>query len=137
SATITAPLAIGVDTITVRVVSGSDTVRIFWKRVVRYVSATSVDGSSALIPNELVLLQNYPNPFNPSTVIRYGVPRDGHVTLSVIDVLGRTVRTLVVEFVEAGYHQINFDVTGIPSGVYFYRLEAGNATRVQKLVVLR
>ena len=84
-----------------------------------------------------MLLQNYPNPFNPSTVIRYGVPRDGHVTLSVIDVLGRTVRTLVVEFVEAGYHQINFDVTGIPSGVYFYRLEAGNATRVQKLVVLR
>ncbi len=137
SATITAPLTIGVDTIRARVVFGSDTVRIFWKRVVRYVSATSVDGSSALIPNELVLLQNYPNPFNPSTVIRYGVPRDGHVTLSVIDVLGRTVRTLVVEFVEAGYHQINFDVTGIPSGVYFYRLEAGDATPGEKLGVLR
>lgn len=135
SATITASLIIGTDTISARVVS--DTVLIAWKRVVRYVSATSIADTSLSIPVDIALFQNYPNPFNPSTIIRYGIPEDSRVKLTVIDMLGRTVRTLIDGNVSSGYHQMEVDVRGLASGVYFYRLEAGTAIRVQKMVVLR
>jgi uncharacterized Ntn-hydrolase superfamily protein len=137
SASITAPLSVGNDTISARVISGSDTVTIFWRRVVHYVSSTSTPQETRLAPKEIILLQNYPNPFNPTTLIQYGLPGDLYVTLTVYDVLGRAIRTLVDEPQTAGFHQVVLDMAGISTGIYFYRLEAGGASRNRKLVVLQ
>jgi hypothetical protein len=82
-------------------------------------------------------LQNYPNPFNPSTTIRYELPKSSPVELSVYDMLGREVSVLVDERQDAGIHEVKFDATGLSSGVYLYRLQAGDFNSVKKLLVLR
>jgi hypothetical protein len=88
------------------------------------------------LPGEFRLRQNYPNPFNPSTVIRYDLPRSAEVTLNVYDLLGRIVQSLVRQRQEAGPHVITFNGTGLPTGVYFCRLEAaGNAATIRMLMV--
>ncbi len=88
-------------------------------------------------PTDFTLFQNYPNPFNPTTVIRFEVPNSGLVTLRVYDVLGREVRTLVNKVEQPGGYSAAFDASKLPSGVYFYRLDAGSYTAVKKLVVLK
>ncbi len=88
-------------------------------------------------PETFALEQNYPNPFNPSTMITYGIQRTSNVTLKVYDMLGREVRTLVNEVKEPGRYQVQFDAKGLPSGVYFYRLAAGNQLETKKLVLTK
>lgn len=83
------------------------------------------------------LFQNYPNPFNPSTVIRYDLPVNTWVTLKIFDVLGRELTTLVNECQIAGSHSATFQANFLPSGVYFYRLQAGLYTETKKLVLMR
>jgi hypothetical protein len=83
------------------------------------------------------LSPNYPNPFNPSTIIRYQLPRASHVTLTVYDVLGREVTTLVNATEEPGYKSVQWDAGGVASGVYFYRLTAGEFVQVRKVSLLR
>ncbi|HTP13827.1 MAG TPA: T9SS type A sorting domain-containing protein, partial [Bacteroidota bacterium] len=83
------------------------------------------------------LEQNYPNPFNPTTVISYTLPVNSHVTLMVYDVLGREVQTLVNERQDAGSHTVAFAAGALSSGVYFYRLQAGNYVAAKKFIVLR
>jgi hypothetical protein len=90
-----------------------------------------------LLPDDYALRQNYPNPFNPSTTIAYQLPKRGHVTLKVYDVLGREVRTLVNDLQEPGYKSLLFDATGLASGVYFYQLEAGSFIASRKFLLLR
>jgi hypothetical protein len=88
-------------------------------------------------PTEWVLHQNYPNPFNPSTTIRYEMPRASHVTLTVHDVLGREVATLVNGVQEPGYKSVEWDARSMSSGVYFYRIRAGEFLQTKKLLLLR
>jgi hypothetical protein len=83
------------------------------------------------------LQQNYPNPFNPSTNIRYALPQRSYVTLVVYNTLGQQVATVVNESEDAGYHDVRFDGSGLASGVYFYRIQAGTFVQAKKLVVLR
>jgi hypothetical protein len=83
------------------------------------------------------LSQNYPNPFNPSTLIRYSVPSAGRVSLNVYDVLGREVATLFEGFRQPGSYTVRFDGTGLPSGVYLYRLQSGGMVETRKLVIVR
>ena len=83
------------------------------------------------------LFQNYPNPFNPSTTIRYGVPARGHVTLSVFNALGQLIAILQAGEQQAGYHDVRFDAQGLPSGVYFYKMQAGPFTETKKLLLVR
>jgi photosystem II stability/assembly factor-like uncharacterized protein len=90
-----------------------------------------------LLPSGIRLAQNYPNPFNPSTTIRYELPHAGHVTLKVYNTLGQEVATLVNETKPAGSYTVQFDAGGLASGVYFYRLQAGDFVQAKKLVVLR
>jgi hypothetical protein len=89
-------------------------------------------------PKEYRLFQNYPNPFNPSTTIRYEIPVRSHVLLSVYDVLGRKVATLVDEVKEAGRYEVLWNPSqDLPSGVYFYVLQAGSFIDTKKLVLLK
>jgi hypothetical protein len=90
-----------------------------------------------VIPEGYRLSQNYPNPFNPVTTISYALPRAADVTLTVVDLLGRVVRELASGTKPAGTYEVSFDATGLPSGVYFYRLEAGDYVETKSLVLLR
>jgi len=78
-----------------------------------------------------------PSPFNPSTSLRFDLPAPAHVRLEVFDTAGRLIRTLVEERRQAGSHAVTFDGSGLPSGLYFARLTAGDYTQTQKLVLLK
>ncbi len=91
----------------------------------------------AQLPETFRLYQNYPNPFNPTTEIRYTLPEGVHVTLKIHNILGALVETLIDEYEEAGSKSITFDARALPSGVYYYRLQAGGFTEVKKMIVLR
>jgi photosystem II stability/assembly factor-like uncharacterized protein len=89
------------------------------------------------VPSDFSLLQNYPNPFNPSTTIKFELPKSSVVTLSVFDVLGREVSVLVHERRNAGVHEVRLDGSNLASGVYFYRLTAGDFIQSKRLLLLR
>ncbi|MBL0062756.1 MAG: T9SS type A sorting domain-containing protein [bacterium] len=86
---------------------------------------------------EYALHQNYPNPFNPSTSIQFDVPEVAHVSLIVVDALGREVQTLVNGTQAAGTHSVKFDAAELPSGLYFYVMRAGSFTDTQKMLLLK
>ena len=101
-------------------------------------SVTSVtDRQEGLQQVSFRLEQNYPNPFNPSTSIRYGLPHNSQVSVVVYNTLGQLVATLVQGDQEAGYHEVRFDASGLSSGVYIYRLSAGQLVQARKLMLLR
>ncbi|MRR37493.1 T9SS type A sorting domain-containing protein [bacterium] len=89
------------------------------------------------IPQEVCLRQNYPNPFNPATTIAFELPKSSIVRLSVYDMLGREVSVLVNERRDAGVHEEMFDAAGLASGVYFYRLQAGDFVQSRRLLLVR
>ena len=89
------------------------------------------------LPKEFALAQNYPNPFNPTTTIKYDLPTDGHVNLSLFDVLGQRIATLVDADQKAGYISVDWNASHVSSGIYFYRLEAGRFVQTRKLLLLR
>jgi photosystem II stability/assembly factor-like uncharacterized protein len=99
-------------------------------------NATAVNDKGA-IPGKYGLQQNFPNPFNPTTTIRYSVPKESKVSLSVYDALGRQVATLVNDVKSAGEHQATFNASNLSSGVYFYRLKADGFTDFKKLVLMK
>jgi len=95
------------------------------------------DMIAAELPADYALEQNYPNPFNPSTTIRFSVPQEEHVTLKVFNVIGEEVATLVNGRREAGVHEVSFTPDKLPSGLYFYVLEAGETRIVRRLVFMK
>jgi hypothetical protein len=96
---------------------------------------TSVHGNVAIYPMSLILHQNYPNPFNPSTTICYSIPKSSEVTLTIYDLRGREITTLVNEKKSSGEYTIDWNGKGFPSGMYLYRLKAGEFTETRKLVL--
>lgn len=89
------------------------------------------------VPDRFTLKQNYPNPFNPETRITYSLPRDEEVTLTVHDMLGREITTLVDRRQSAGVHTIRFDASGLASGVYLYRIHAGEFSQTRKMLLVK
>lgn len=89
------------------------------------------------IPIVFKLEQNYPNPFNPSTKIKFAVPEKSNVLIKVYDILGSEVTTLVNEEMDAGWYENNFNAAGLSSGVYLFRMEAGNYVNTKKMILLR
>jgi hypothetical protein len=100
-----------------------------------YSQIIEVDYSS--LPTEFSLSQNYPNPFNPSTTIKFALPKEVRVTLKIYDALGSEVETVVSRNMEAGYHQIEWNAGKYSSGMYIYRITAGNYTSVKKMMILK
>ncbi|NNG27115.1 MAG: T9SS type A sorting domain-containing protein, partial [Ignavibacteriaceae bacterium] len=98
---------------------------------------TSVHESQTNLPDNYFLYQNYPNPFNPSTKIKYQIPELSFITLKVYDVLGNEIVTLTNEEKLAGSYGIEFNAANLPSGIYFYRLQAGSFVGTKKMVLLR
>jgi hypothetical protein len=98
---------------------------------------TIVQENSFGLPTNFLLFQNYPNPFNPSTTIKYELPKSSEVRLSIFDLLGREVSVLVNERRDAGVYDVKFDGSGLSSGVYFYRLQAGDFVQTRKLCLVR
>lgn len=88
-------------------------------------------------PNTVVLEQNYPNPFNAMTTVRYAVPSSGLVRLTIYNVVGQKVATLVDGFRDAGYHTISWEGTNLASGVYIYQLQANGQMITQKMLLLK
>jgi hypothetical protein len=84
-----------------------------------------------------VLNQNYPNPFNNFTVIYYSIPEEGFVILKVYNLLGKELAVLLNEEKQTGNYEVSFDATGLPSGIYFYRLQAGNYIETKKMVLMK
>jgi len=88
-------------------------------------------------PNKFSLSQNYPNPFNPTTSIQYSISNKQFVTIRVYDVLGREIATLINEEKPAGNYEVEFNAVNLPSGIYFYRIQAGSYINTKKMVLLR
>jgi hypothetical protein len=88
-------------------------------------------------PASFHLAQNFPNPFNPTTTIRYELPVTANVRLTVYNLRGELVRTLVEAEMPAGYHKATFDASGLASGIYFYRLNAGAFTATRKMALTK
>jgi len=93
--------------------------------------------SNEIIPETPILYQNYPNPFNPITTIKFQIPELSIVTLKVYDVLGNEIGTLVNEEKPVGSYEVEFDATTLPSGIYFYRLQAGSFVETKKMVFMK
>ena len=83
------------------------------------------------------LAQNYPNPFNPTTNISYSIVKSSKVTLKVYDILGREVRTLVNRVQASGKYTVSFNTSNLASGVYFYRINAGDFIATKKLMLVK
>lgn len=88
-------------------------------------------------PEKFLLYQNYPNPFNPSTSIEYQIHEPSFVTLKVYDVLGKEIITLVNQEKQIGSYDVEVNATGLPSGIYFYKLQAGSFVQTKKMVVMK
>ena len=102
-----------------------------------FIVGTITSVNSPELPKTYSLSQNYPNPFNPTTVINYSLPKRSFVTLTIFDDLGREVQTLVNTEQNAGSYSINFNASSLPSGAYFYRIQAGNYSQTMKLLLLK
>jgi pimeloyl-ACP methyl ester carboxylesterase len=100
-------------------------------------TTTVPSGPVSEVTHKFTLAQNFPNPFNPSTTIKFELPSASRVTLSMYDALGRQVCVLVNERREAGVHEVKFDGSGLSSGVYFYRLQAGDFVQTKELAILK
>jgi hypothetical protein len=100
-------------------------------------AVTDVNNNRIEIPIRFALDQNYPNPFNPSTTIRYTLSDASRVSLKIFDLTGREIATLVNERKPTGSYQVEWNAGGLPSGVYFCRLQAGGNVETKKLFLLK
>ena len=107
-----------------------------WRRPLAEI-ITSSEQISTELPDRFELYQNYPNPFNPSTTIRYTLPKSSFVSLRIYDVLGREVKTLFSGYRNAGNYSDVFDASNFSSGVYFYKISAGEFTETKSMVLIK
>ena len=104
--------------------------------------ATEIEENQNVITNEFILHQNYPNPFNPSTVIHYTVPIASVVEVTVYNIFGQEVKTIINEFKIAGSYRVTWDGrnnfgNNVSSGIYIYKLQSVNQLRMKKMILVR
>lgn len=98
---------------------------------------TPLSIENAFLINEFALQQNYPNPFNPVTTIHYELPQRSEVQITIFDLMGREIATLVSETQDAGYKTVQWDASNDPSGMYFYQIRASEFVQIRKMVLLK
>ncbi len=108
-----------------------------WSDVSSFFTTPTAVKEEGGMPKEFSLSQNYPNPFNPTTKIEFALPQRALTRVTIYDVLGREIQTLINREMEAGYYEINFDATSFPSGAYFYRIQAGSFIQTKKMILLK
>jgi hypothetical protein len=101
------------------------------------VTSVATDRGVTDVPERFTLYQNHPNPFNPSTEIRFDVKEKCRVVLKVLDLLGREVATVADDQYNPGQYSVRFDASGLPSGIYLYRIWMGNDTASRKMAVMK
>jgi len=101
------------------------------------VNVVAIDNTDSSIPTSFALRQNYPNPFNPVTNISFDLPKDSQVKLAVFNMVGQQVAVLKNEVIQAGSYNIQLDASHLASGVYFYRIQAGDFTSLKKMILLK
>jgi len=94
------------------------------------------DDDDDLLPGEFALGQNYPNPFNPTTSIEFALPEKSNISLEIFDVLGRKIASIAKGVYPAGSHRVDWDASGSPSGIYFYRISADSRMETKKMLLL-
>jgi hypothetical protein len=98
---------------------------------------TSIEGEITILPRDYYLAQSYPNPFNPIATIEYGLPEDIFVIIKIYDILGRAIAILVNEHKSAGSYKAHWDAKNQPSGMYFYKIQAGKFRETKKMLLLK
>lgn len=106
-----------------------------WKRPLSEFTGVSDEINNR--PQDYSLSQNYPNPFNPGTIITYSLPSASNVRLIVYNTLGQSVNTLESGYKNAGKYSVNFNASDLPSGIYFYKLEAGQFSQIKKMILIK
>jgi len=96
-----------------------------------------ISATESSLSNDYALSRNYPNPFNATTTINYQLPVDGHVKVGVYNLLGQKVATLVEEKQEAGYRSVIWEASELSSGLYFYKLTAGDFTETKRMMLVK
>jgi subtilisin family serine protease len=104
---------------------------------IKYSQVVGVGNQSSTLPDRFSLSQNYPNPFNPATTISYSLPKASDVTVKIYNILGNEIMTLESGFKNAGNYNINFNASALASGVYYYKIQAGDFSDVKKLTLLK
>lgn len=125
---------------TVTIAAASGTVTIGGSGASKIIGGNANDGETGnpqTVPEEFTLSNNYPNPFNPTTVISYQLPEASQVTLKVFDMLGREVAILVDGRISAGQHEVQFDASNHSSGLYLYKLQAGEFVQTKKMMLIK
>jgi len=90
-----------------------------------------------ITPDEYLLYQNYPNPFNPSTTIEFDLPKAANVRIEAYNIAGQKIKTLLNKKMLSGRHEVEFNAQNLSSGIYFYRIEAGEFQDVKKMILIR
>ena len=108
-----------------------------WSEVWNFVASVQTDVEESAIPTEYFIGQNYPNPFNPTTKIKFALPKTSQTKIVICDLLGRELQTLVNKELEMGYHEIMIDGNNFTSGVYFYRIQAGDFIQTRKMILTK
>jgi len=103
----------------------------------RFGALVGVEPVGSFTPTRYELMQNYPNPYNPSTTIKYQVAENSFVTLKVYDLLGKEIATLVNSNLKPGLYELQFNASGLTSGIYFYKISAGNYTDTKKMILIK
>lgn len=101
------------------------------------VNPIGIINQNSEVPGEYQLYQNYPNPFNPSTQIKFDLPNTGFVKMTIYDIIGNELVTLVNQQLKAGKYSVNWDAANYPTGVYMYKITSGNFTATKKMMLVK
>lgn len=110
------------------------------ERICVYFELTEATFISSYIDNiipDIKIFQNYPNPFNSITKIRYYIPKPEHITIEIFNALGQKIKTVLEQNISSGFHEITFDAQRLPSGIYYYRIDAGQFQDIKKMMYLK
>jgi len=110
---------------------------VFWTDTFSIDIVSDIAYEESALSKKFTLGQNYPNPFNPTTYISFDLPKPEHVKIEIFSTLGQKVETLLNQRMKAGYHEVEFNAHSLSSGIYFYRIEAGEFQDVKKMILIR